>query len=272
MPPLLLSLLGLALKQWKYRLTLSVAGVAYWIVYAFSDGMLSYYSFDLTPLLKASQVSNPFILESRSLTDLYSSGMIWYPTNHLQVNLLYGPTFFSIALSSLFSLNVVLTVYRIRSRWPVAGLGLNGVAGIVPALFSGGCCTVPFGTVLFASFVPAAALSSFAYDYVILTNSLFGLLMLFTLLYGAKRLGRCSMSCSTDTESTGGKADVVPASRQSRSVAVTLGGPGWTTSNQRSRNSDTSSLTKELVDHYLEIGVPGRNQTTGAEGHGPVQA
>jgi hypothetical protein len=188
----LLSLLRLALKQWKYRLTLLVAGVAYWVVYAFSAGMFFYYSFDLAPLLRASQVSNPyFILESGSLTDLYSSGMVWYPTNHLQVNLLYGPTFFSIVLSSLFGLNVLLFVYGVRSRGPVSGLGLNGFAGMVPALFSGGCCAVPFGAVLFASFIPAAALSSFVYGYVTLTNSLFSMLMLFALLYSARRLGSC---------------------------------------------------------------------------------
>jgi hypothetical protein len=190
--PLLLPLLGLVLKQWKYRLALLVAGVAYWVVYAFSAGMLFYYSFDLAPLLKASQVSNPYIiLESRSLTDLYNSGMIWYPTNHLQVNLLYGPTFFSIVLSLLFGLNVLLSVYGVSLKQSVSGLGLNGVAGMVPALFSGGCCAVPFGTVLLASFIPTAALSSFVYGYVIVTNSLFSVLMLFALLNSARRLRRC---------------------------------------------------------------------------------
>jgi hypothetical protein len=197
--PQLLSLLGLALKQWKYRLTLLVAGVAYWTVYAFSAGMLFYYSFDLVPLLKASQVSNPyFILESGSLTDLYNSGMVWYPTNHLQVNLLYGPTFFSIVLSSLFGLNVLLFVFGIHLRQSVSGLGLNGFAGMIPALFSGGCCAAPFGTVLFASFIPATALSSFVYGYVTLTNSVFSVLMLFALLYSARRLRSCCIPLRRD--------------------------------------------------------------------------
>jgi hypothetical protein len=191
----LLSPVLLAFRQWKYGLTLLIAGVAYWILYAFSAGIIFYYSFDLAPLLRESQVSNPyFITESGSLTGLYNSGMIWYPTNHLQVNLLYGPTFFSIVLSLLFGLNVLLFVYGIGSKQSVSGLGLNGVAGIVPALFSGGCCAVPFGTVLLASFIPSAALSSFVYGYVIVTNSLFSALMLFALLYGARRLQSCCIA------------------------------------------------------------------------------
>jgi len=185
-------LLALALKQWKHRLALVAAIVGYWTLYAFSAGMFFYYSFDLTPLLKSAQVPNPyFILESASLTGLYNSGMIWYPTNHLQVNLLYGPTFFSIILSVLFGLNMILLVHGFSFREPRSSLGLNGAVSMIPALFSGGCCAIPFGTVLLSSLIPATALSSFVYDYVLPTNILSVILMLAALLYSSKKLVRC---------------------------------------------------------------------------------
>jgi len=188
----LFSLFSLALEQWKNRLVLFAAGIGYWVLYAFSAGMFFYYSFDLAPLLKASPVPNPyFVLESRSLTDLYNSGMIWYPTNHLQVNLLLGPSFFSIILSILFGLNMLLLVFGFRFRGPRSSVGLNGAFSMIPALFSGGCCAVPLGTVLFSSFVPPAALSTFVYGYVIPTNTLFAILMLLALFYSARRLRSC---------------------------------------------------------------------------------
>jgi len=154
--------------------------------------MFFYYGFDLSPLLKMAGVPNPFfIYGSGSLTSLYNSGMIWYPTNHLQVNLLYGPIFFSIILSFLFGLNALLLVYGIRFRGPRSSVGLNGAFSMIPALFSGGCCAIPFGTVLLSSFIPTMVLSSFVYGYVIPTNTLSAILMLSALLYSVRKLGSC---------------------------------------------------------------------------------
>lgn len=189
----LVSLIRLMLHSWRYRLAFVASVTGYWVLYAFSVGMIFYYSFDLEPLLRSSGVPNPyFIFYPQSFYGLYDSGMIWYPTNHVQLNLLYGPTFFSIVLSSLFGLNMLLFAYSLR-KGAGSSRGLSGLAGIVPALFSGGCCAVPFGTFLLATFVPAASLGTFVYSYVAETNSLFAVLLFLSLVYNARKLGNCCL-------------------------------------------------------------------------------
>lgn len=188
------SLIGLALHSWRHKLIFVASAIAYWVLYAFSAGMIFYYSFDVGPLLRSSGVPNPyFITYTRSFMGLYDSGMVWYPNGHIQLNLLYGSTLFSIVLSVLFGLNMLLLGYSLSVKAKTLTLGLNTLAGIVPALFSGGCCAVPFGTALLSSFVPLAALSTFEYSYVAVTNSLFAVLMLFSLIYNARKLGSCCL-------------------------------------------------------------------------------
>ncbi|MDE1852859.1 MAG: hypothetical protein KGI38_03820 [Thaumarchaeota archaeon] len=188
----LLSLLRLIAGSWKYRLVLLASILGYWASYSLSVGMFFYYSFDLAPLLKSVQVPNPyFIMYTQSFMGFYDSGMIWYPTNHLQVNLLIGPAFFSAVLSVLFGLNMMLVGYSVSTRVSTRNLGLSSLAAVVPALFSGGCCAVPFGTILLASFIPTAALGTFVYSYVAVTNSLFAVLLFSSLVYNARKLGSC---------------------------------------------------------------------------------
>jgi hypothetical protein len=191
----LLPVLKLVAGSWKYRLVFIASMIGYWIVYSISAGMFFYYSFDLTPFLISSHVPNPyFIMYTQSFMGLYDSGMILYPTNHLQVNLLFGPTFFSIVLSVLFGLNMMVVGYSLSTKSTASRSGLSSFAAIVPAMFSGGCCAVPLGTVLLASFIPATALSTFVYSYVAVTNALFGVLLFVTLAYGARRLSVCCVS------------------------------------------------------------------------------
>jgi len=187
----LLSIIRLAARQWKYKAVMVAAGAGYWVLYAISGGMFFYYSFDLGPILKADNIPNPyFLLYTRGIADFYDSGMIWYPTNHLQVNLLFGPVFFSIVLSVLFGLNMLLLAFGFRYRRSKSGRGLGGIMGVIPALFSQGCCSVPFATVLFSSFIPATLLYT-VYEFVIPMNIIFASLMLLALVYGARRLGSC---------------------------------------------------------------------------------
>ncbi len=78
---------------------------------------------------------------------LYNSGIIWYPNGHLQANLVYGPFIFSLVLATLFSLNMVLVVFSLRFSRFSRRTGPVGLLALVPALFSGGCCSVPIGLV-----------------------------------------------------------------------------------------------------------------------------
>ncbi len=183
------SLLGVILGSRKFK-AFAVAGwLGYWLLYAFSGGMFFYYSSDLTPLLKTSPVPNPyFIKDFSSFVGLYNSGMIWYPNGHLQVNLLYGPFIFSLILSTLFSLNAVMMVFSIRFTHLSSGAGPVGVLALIPALFSGGCCSIPFGLALVGIFVPTAGLTTLVYNYPYLTNITFAILMFLSLVPVGRRL------------------------------------------------------------------------------------
>ncbi len=199
------SLLKLVLRQSKFKGIILVSFVAYWILYALSSGMFFYYKVDITPLLKTSPVPNPyFIVSFRSFTGLYNSGMIWFPNGHLQINLLYGPTIFSVLLAGLFGLNMLLLSYSFHLGGLSKGQGTSGLLGMVPALFSGGCCSVPFGLVLIGTMVPTAALSTFAYTYPVLTNIFFAVLMLLSIVYTSRKISRlCLIRNSTQGESQG---------------------------------------------------------------------
>ncbi len=185
------SLLRAILGSGKFKVSAVAGGLGYWMLYAFSGGMLFYYSSDITSLLKASSVSNPYFLNYfSSFSGLYNSGMIWYPNGHLQVNLLYGPLIFSLILSTLFSLNVVVTVFSIRFMHIRRGAGPVGILALIPALFSGGCCSVPFGLALIGMFAPTAGLTTLVYNYPYLTNITFVILMFLSLVLVGRRLVR----------------------------------------------------------------------------------
>ncbi len=163
----------------------AVAGwLGYWLLYAFSGGMFFYYSSDITPLLQTSQVPNPYFLNF----GFYNSGMVWYPNGHLQVNLLYGPFIFSLILSTLFSLNLVLTLFSMRFAHFSRRAGPAGFLALIPALFSGGCCSVPLGLSLIGIFAPTVGLTTLVYQYPYVINLAFVSVMLFSLVYVARRL------------------------------------------------------------------------------------
>lgn len=84
---------------------------------------------------------------------------------------------------------MLLFAYSFKIAGPSSGL--SGLAGIVPALFSGGCCAAPFGTVLLATFIPATSLATFVYSYVAATDSPLAVLLFVSLVYNARKLGDC---------------------------------------------------------------------------------
>ncbi len=189
--PSVFSLLRVILGSGKFKVSAVAGWLGYWLLYAFSGGMFFYYSSDITALLKASSVSNPYFLNYfSSFYRFYNSGMIWYPNGHLQVNLLYGPLIFSLILSTLFSLNVVMMVFSVRFTHIGRGAGPVGILALIPALFSGGCCSVPFGLALIGMFAPTAGLTTLVYNYPYLTNITFVILMFLSLILVSRRLVR----------------------------------------------------------------------------------
>ncbi len=181
-------------QSWKFRAAALVSLAGYWLLYAASSGMFFYYRVDIAPLLKNSPVPNPyFFVHSRSFVDLYNSGMVWIPNGHLQVNLLFGPTIFSIFLSALFAPSMLLLLYGLSARGLTKKHGIVGLLAMIPAVFSGGCCSIPFGVLLLGTFVPSAALSTFVYAYPVLTNTFIAVLMLVSLVYSSRKIShlRC---------------------------------------------------------------------------------
>jgi hypothetical protein len=167
--------------------------LGYWLLYTVSGGMFFYYSLDITALLQKYQVPNPSFFNSfSSLSGFYNSAMVWYPNGHLQVNLIYGPFIFSLVLATLFSLNIVLTVFSLRFSHFTRGAGPVGLLALVPALFSGGCCSVPIGLTLVGVFAPTAGLFMLVYDYPYLINLAFMILMAVSLVYIGRRVVRMS--------------------------------------------------------------------------------
>lgn len=167
----------------KLKLLAVTGWLGYWLLYAFSGGIFFYYpNFDLTPYIKG--LPNPEFVSNGP----YSSGFLWWPNGHLQVNLLYGPFIFSLVLSTLFSLNLVLTLFSIRFAHFSRGMGPVGILALIPALFSGGCCSVPLGLSFVGTFAPTVGLTTLVYNYPYLTNVTFLILMLFSLVYTGRRL------------------------------------------------------------------------------------
>ncbi len=182
--------------------------LGYWFLYAFSGGMIFYYSTDLASFLSTFRtLSNPYFLKDfSSFFGFYNSGVIWYPNGHLQVNLLYGPLLFSLVLSTLFSLTIVLTVFGIRFNQIRRGAGPLGAVSLVPALFSGGCCSVPLGLAFLGIlipgiFTPTLGITTLVYGHPYVINLAFGIVMLLSLIYTGRRLVRFSNCAPSDVES-----------------------------------------------------------------------
>ncbi len=97
---------------------ITVFGVAYWFVYAFSNDMFFYYRSSVYPLLAATNTPNPFVfIHAGSLINLYESGIEWFPTGHFGFIFLLGETFFS----------VLLTVLVVKNLMFACGAIMNGI-------------------------------------------------------------------------------------------------------------------------------------------------
>jgi hypothetical protein len=173
----------------KFKILVVAFAMAYWLLYAYSDGILFYYQFDITSYLRQVGISNPsFNLDLSSFNGVYNSGIIWYPTPHIGLVLFMGPTFFSIALAVFFALNMFLLVYGLESKYRLEKRNLVGIAGIIPALFSGGCCVAPLATLLLGSLIPTTILIGIEFGNTLLLNSIVLASMIFFTVYNTRKL------------------------------------------------------------------------------------
>ncbi|MDG6953785.1 MAG: hypothetical protein JRN33_02220 [Nitrososphaerota archaeon] len=184
-------LLRTILSSRKFKVLAAGSWLGYWLLYSVSGGMFFYSSFDVSPLLKTSLVPNPyFISDFSSFSGFYNSGMVWYPDGHLQINLVYGPLIFSLILATLFSMNIILTLFSVGFARFTKGTGTIGILALLPALFSGGCCSVPLGLALVGIFAPTAGLTALVYGYPYLINLAFVILMVLSLFYIGRRVAK----------------------------------------------------------------------------------
>lgn len=168
-------------------------GLAFWLLYAASSGIIRYYSWNLAQYYQANPI---FFTDFSSLKGAYDSEVIWFPGANFVVVLSLGVLFFSVLLSSLFSISVLMVSHGLWTRGPGRKPGFVGFLGLVPAVLTGGCCSLPFGILLSLYFAPAAFLFNLAYDHSFVTNATIASLMLVSVLYSARKAGR--NACETE--------------------------------------------------------------------------
>jgi hypothetical protein len=173
-----------------YRLVGWMAGLTYWVAYAFSSGTVRYYQFNVMPYIKSSGFPNPSVFSNwAGIEGLYNSeGIIWFPNGHLELVLAVVPLFFSFLLSTLFSFNAVLTAYSLKLRVGWSGARTAGFVGIFPAIFSGGCCASTLGSLVLGSLSSFAPLFSIEYTYPFFLNLVAAILMATLYFYSMRKL------------------------------------------------------------------------------------
>lgn len=188
------------LSKGIYKIIAIFSGLVYWVIYEFSSGMLFYYPVDVFAYLKQSPVPNPLIyLDTSSFKNFYLSGLIWYPNGHFEIVLAIGPLVFSVILSLLFSFNIAVMIYSFKFIKFNRKTGISGILGLIPAVFSGGCCSIPVGFSILGAFIPLATLRPllyFSFAYTEYINTFFALLLLFSLYYLLSKIRRFQISNS----------------------------------------------------------------------------
>jgi len=185
-----LPIFKLIFPTWKMRFLAAFAGIGYWLVYFLSGGWLFYSQIDFSKIMAEYHIpSVRFIPPSGGLFGLYNAGFAWNITGHLELNLIYGPLLFSVLLAVMFSISVNLMVVGLRaSRFKKAGS--MGILAIIPAIFSGGCCSIPIGAVLFGALIPSGVLYNLVWGYPFITNLIVALLMVVSIVYTKRKLLR----------------------------------------------------------------------------------
>jgi hypothetical protein len=126
----------------RRRPVIVVAGLAYWILFAFSSGIFVFYSHPLTWLFSDGVGSRPvlFLYANNIHNFLEYSGIYWFPDEHLGVSILLLPTLVSIAMTVLFCviLGDILLLHSLQGKKAVL------TTAIVPAVVTTGiCCSLP---------------------------------------------------------------------------------------------------------------------------------
>jgi len=150
--------LGFLPPNWPIML---VSGIVYWLIFAFSSGILQYYNNPLIWLFTEGVGSKPvLVFYTVNVHDfLLYSGLYWFPNEHFGISLLILPTFVACLLAVVFGFIVadVMTVYSLKRKRAVLTFTL------LPSIATtGACCSVPFMFILVALVSQQAALGLYA--------------------------------------------------------------------------------------------------------------
>lgn len=194
------SFIRAALRTRKGKVIFLASFAGYWLLYALSTGIIAYFGYNALSQLISAGGTNPevanFLAYWEYPANVYETGILWFVTPHVMLSLTLGPVFFSIILSLLFATNMLM-LSLIHSRNLSGRTGLAGLAGVIPAIFSGSCCYAPFGLtvivlVLHLSLKQSVPLYALSYTYQILDNIAITLLIVFSLIYTYRKLGEKS--------------------------------------------------------------------------------
>ena len=161
-------------------------GILYWLLFAFSSGMIEYYGSSLAGILGDSVGNGPFFaLHFNNARDfLKYSGLYWFPTDHIGLSLPILQFVLSVSLSSMASLTMIDLIKSKKSGGRRRGKILSLGGSMIPAVFTtGACCSLPL--IYYALLVVTSVSASFgvtllfaSYSYL-LDAIIFTVLLLF---------------------------------------------------------------------------------------------
>ena len=161
-------------------------GILYWLLFAFSSGMIEYYGTSLAGILGDSVGNGPFLVLyfSNASDFLKYSGLYWFPTDHIALSLPILQFVLSVSLSIMVSLIMIDLIKSKKSGGRRKGKILSIGGSVIPAVFTtGACCSLPF--IYYALLVVTSVSTSFgvtllfaSYSYL-LDAIIFTVLLLF---------------------------------------------------------------------------------------------
>ncbi len=182
-----------------YLLLAMIIGISYAVAFGYGTGMVVFYPTSVEPLMQRAGLSIPYVAtEFRGIPSWTNPSIIWFPSGNLELVLYLGPTVSLVAMSVLMGMNSTSLIYRYRNQIKSSGpAGFGGVLSVIPFFATAGCgCSVPLLTAIAGTAIPAAALSSFQFQFGWLVNLVAGIVMVGMLTISAERLDRSMGECN----------------------------------------------------------------------------
>lgn len=187
-------------------ITMVLVGSSYWLLFAFSSGMIEYYRYSLADVLSKTIANKPVFLYYHNLSYfLMYGGIYWFPTNHIGIALPLMQFTLSVFLSIMVSLVVGDTIKIKRGKIKKRnGISLGGsLLSMIST--TGSCCSLPF-VYYFLTLVTTSSTSFgvtlFFSSYSYLIDSFIILILVFFHLRNRKFNEQQSQDSTTGLRST----------------------------------------------------------------------